>query len=236
MLDPVPACTHGSVCSENEADKENTPGVAPQQPPQTPDPGAPPVVSSDSVKHRTATLPSLPSAACSVPDALIDVLAPSGDAHEPITLKTSTGRTWTMQVSALSMCDPGAVTLSSDHQDDYNPDVDPDASEVQLFMHFYTKKDKSGTACVPGENGECWRMSRRLPLRHNPAQRSFVGRLYPDPSSDHYAFELRVRACCISRYGRFETCKSSSLCDGHTCLAADSGCVCRHPNLHCGRL
>lgn len=77
-----------------------------------------------------------------------------------------------------------------------NSNGDADRLPVRAYLHFYTRSDANDGDetfhCKRTESTSCMRMERRLPLRYDAAAGVFVGRLVADPSSHHYAFEIRV--------------------------------------------
>jgi hypothetical protein len=153
------------------------------------------VVSTPKNQIDTKGLPQV----CVPPALLPDTPPVYLPGHNHISVKSSaSGVTWTAEITRLSTCLQSRIVVSADRADLVSREVDPDEVEVQLYVHYYTHVDRNGERCS-GQPNECLLMSRRIPLRYDVDAKSFLGRFYPDPSSEHYVFELRVSCllrCC----------------------------------------
>lgn len=133
-----------------------------------------------------------------VPPAVLPQTAPVFlPGHNRITVASpASGVSWSAEIARLSTCLQSRILVSADRADVLSPEVDPDEVEVQLYVHYYTQADRNGASCS-GQPSDCLLMSRRIPLRYDADTKSLLGRFYPDPSSTHYVFELRVSAALL---------------------------------------
>ena len=143
--------------------------------------------------HDPITPPSYGKSPCRVPTAPTTPVKP----QEPqqLMLQLLDGSNWRAMVREVSICHPAEIMLMQESPSSLSFEADPDAAPVQLFLHFYTLKDKSDTACN-GTHANCTTMTRRLPLRYTSTEPVLTASFVADPASDYYVIELRVDVAC----------------------------------------